>query len=108
MTLAFLTFLASGYLLGMHTPYCPWSHKLSDTSACMILDREGTRILIQHADLDSNEYYLEILENQRSKTFKLPGSVTQLAPQGYLAELIVGEEDIILLNGERQVLEPLK
>jgi hypothetical protein len=108
MTLALLTFLAFGYLLGTHTPYCPWRHKLSDTSACIILDHEGTRMLIQHADLDSNEYYLEILDNQRSKTFKLPDSVTQLAPQGYLAELIEGEADIILLNGKHQLLEPLK
>jgi hypothetical protein len=104
---AFIALFAFGYILGTYTPYCLWSHKLSDTAACVILDHDGRRILIQHADLDTNQYFLEILEGRRSTTFKMPDSITQLAPQGYSAELILGDESAIFLNGERYILEPL-
>ena len=73
----------------------------------MVLDQEGKRVLVQHADLDTNEYYLEIRDGQLSKTFHLPPSISQLAPQGYSAKFIVGETEAIMLNGERQILEPL-
>jgi hypothetical protein len=103
----FIALLACGYITGTHTPYCPWRHKLSDTASCVVLDRKGARILIQHADLDTNEYYLEILNDQQSRTFKMPDFITQLAPQGYSAELIVGDDQVILINGTRYLLEPL-
>lgn len=99
--------LAVGYFLGTHTPYCPWSHKISDTSVCLVLDRKGERILIQHADLDSNKNFLELRDGQSSRIFQMPGFITQSAPQGYSAEIIEGDGGAILINGERQDLEPL-
>lgn len=99
---------AVGYFLGTHTSYCPWSHKLRDTSACLVLDRKGEQILIQHADLDTNEYFFELRQGHRSRTFRMPSFITQLAPQGYSAKIIEGEGDAILINGERYDLKQLE
>lgn len=94
------------YFLGTHTKYCPLGHKISDTSACVVLDRDVDRILIQHADLDINVYSLEIIEGNKSSFFKFPPFIHQLAPNGYTASLIKNENDTILIDGSRYSLEP--
>jgi hypothetical protein len=102
-----LIILGAGYFIGTHTPYCPRRHKISDTASCIILDRDPTRILIQHADLDSNDYFFEIIEQGTSKLWKMPSFLTQLAPQGYTANLVPDKKEIVLINGRQCILEPL-
>ena len=96
------------YYLSDATEYCPLVHKFSDLSSCEVLDKHDGRVLLQHADLDINIYYIEIVEaDGRRRTFELPASIGQLAPQGYSARLIPGQNAVILLNGRRTALKPL-
>lgn len=82
------------------TPYCPWQHHISDLSSCEVLDKRDGRVLLQHADLDTNIYYLEIVEDLgQRRVFQLPDQVRQLAPNGYSAQLLSGSSDHIVLNG---------
>ncbi len=104
--LIFLSLFGSGYFLGTHTSYCPLRHKISDTAVCVILHKDQKRILVQHADLDINEYFLEIFDGHRSHFFKMPSVISQLAPGGYKAELIPGQTSTILINGKPVVLDP--
>ncbi len=90
------------------TPYCPWRHEIHDLASCAVLDADGERVLIQHAELDINVYYLEIRHGEDSRYFRMPESITQLAPQGYRAELVPDSDSEILLNGEKHRLEELK
>ena len=99
------TLLILGSLLGTHTTYCPLKHKISDTSACVILDKQLNRILIQHADLDTNEYYLEILDNDASERYKMPKTIYQLAPKGYTAMLTPTHIEITIKNGSKITME---
>jgi hypothetical protein len=97
-----------GYLAGTHTRYCPFSHRISDTAACAVLDSRGGRVLIQHADLDTNENYLELRDEGGSRLYQLPVAVTALAPVGYSAQLIPGGGSLVLIDGERVQLVPLE
>ena len=97
-----------GYLAGTHTAYCPLSHRLSDTAACAVLDSRDGRVLVQHADLDTNENYLELRDESGSRRYQLPVSVTALAPVGYSARLIPGGGDLVIIDGERLRLVPLE
>lgn len=99
--------IACGYALSDATEFCPWSHKISDLAVCRVLDQDGNRVLIQHADLDINIYYLEIIEGGRSTEYRLPSFITRLAPEGYSARLIAGEDHKILIDGKIVELEPL-
>ncbi len=101
-----LALYGPSYLLSIHTEYCPLSHKLSDTAACFVLDREGGRVLIQHADLDTNEAYLELLDATGSRTFEMPAFLTVWAPTGYTAQLLPGEDGVFLIDGRRHAPEP--
>lgn len=95
-----------GYANAHATPYCPWQHRFSDLSACAVLDERDGRVLLQHADLDSNIYYIEIRQAGDSTTYDMPAEVTQLAPQGYSAKL-TGTPDTILFNGRPRKLKVL-
>lgn len=92
--------IAFGLIMSDATSYCPWQHHLNDLSSCEVLDERDGRVLLQHADLDSNIYYLEIVEGSGDRAgFELPGRIQQLAPNGYSAQLITGSSDQIVLNG---------
>jgi hypothetical protein len=103
-----IVMLAWVLIMGQATQYCPWRHWLSDTSSCMVLDRKGIRILIQHADLDSNEYSFEVREGSYSQFYKFADGIERLAPEGYSGRLIGTESGVILLDGRRYELEPLE
>ena len=90
---------------GKHTKYCPWSHLMRDTAVCVVLDQHGDTVLIQHAELDINRYYLELRQGESSHFFKLPEGITRLAPSGYSAKLISGDHSAILLNGRFMQLQ---
>ena len=51
--------VAFGLVMSDATEYCPWQHHLRDLSACEVLDQRDGRVLVQHADLDTNIYYIE-------------------------------------------------
>lgn len=92
---------------GQHTAYCPLSHKIRDTSACAVLDTEGDRTLVLHADTVSGERYLELIVGKRSRRYRLPAGVRELAPGGYTANLLPGEDKWFAINGEWRRLDPL-
>ena len=107
-----ITVFGPSFLVSIHTPYCPWSHKVDEDIACHVLDQEGNgeRLLIQHAQLDGAWAYLEIHEpgeDERSLRFEIPSFVEELAPLGYRGRLISYREDAVRINGEVQVLTPL-
>lgn len=100
--------LAFGFAMSDATKYCPWSHHVSDLSSCEVLDEANGRVLVQHADLDSNVYYLELIEsNGQSSCFELPEGIGQLAPQGYTARLVSNSPDHIILNSKNVRLTAL-
>ena len=93
--------------MGHSTPYCPIGHRIFGASSCAVLDADGRRLLIQHADLDLNVYYLEIREpDGGSRYFDYPISDGQLAPQGFSAALIPGSHSAILVDGHPFDLKP--
>ena len=78
---------------------------MRDTAVCVVLDQHGDTVLIQHAELDINRYYLELRQGESSHFFKLPEGITMLAPSGYSAKLISGDHSAILLNGRFMQLQ---
>lgn len=100
--------LAVLIFLSQATSYCPWSHELSDTASCAVLDETAGRALVQHANLDSNVYYLELVVAGVSRYYALPEAIGQLAPEGYSARIVSDQDELILLNGEEYRLSPLE
>ena len=99
--------LAFSIILGRHTKYCPYSHWLRNTSSCFVLDERENKVLIQHADFDTDaNNYMEIRGGSKSTLFTFPESITEYAPEGYKAVLITGEENTILFNEKRYELKP--
>ncbi len=97
-----------GYLAGTHTDYCPLSHRISGTAACAVLDSRDGRVLVQHADLDTHENYLELRDESGARLYQLPVSVSAVAPVGYSARLIPGGGDLVIIDGVRLRLVPLE
>ncbi|BAJ01688.1 hypothetical protein [Shewanella violacea] len=93
------------YLSGTNTRYCPLSHILDDLSVCFILDSVDDRVLIQHGELDTNDFYLEIIESGESSKFQFPSSVVNVGRSGYSAQLIANDRAAILINDEIFVLK---
>ena len=94
------------YISGSHTKYCPLSHRMSDLSVCFILDRLQQRVLIQHGDLDTNWYFLEVRDEEISSKYQFPGNIHIVGEGDYSAELIEGDSEHILINGAKFKLEP--
>ena len=68
--------LGFGILLSRATPLCPLSHKTRDLVWCEISDRRGDWVLIQHAELDLNELYVEVRSRDGSIFYKPPSNAT--------------------------------
>lgn len=51
--------------------------------------------MIQHAELDANSYYIEILRKNGSQYYYLPEFISQLAPQGYTARVLQIDNPIV-------------
>lgn len=96
------------YIMGSHTKYCPWSHRMNDLSVCFVLDETEERALIQHGDLDSNWYYLEIREKETSEEYEFPEFIRKVGENDYSAKLIKGNKKEILINGEKFKLKKHK
>ena len=97
-----------GYMAGTHTSYCPLSHRISGTAACAVLDSRDGRVLVQHADRDTHENYLELRDEGGSRLYQLPVSLSAVAPGGYSARLIPGGGDLVIIDGDRRRLVPLE
>ena len=76
--LAVITVSAWFYFMGSHTKYCPLSHRASDLSVCFVRDKLEGNILIQHGDLDTNWYYLEIRDGNNSEKYNFPEFIYQV------------------------------
>ena len=94
-----------GLVMGRTTEYCPWSHRISDTSNCVVLDRADGRVLIEHGDFDTNRYYLEIRSGRSSEEFEVPPGLPSQIPGDVKVSLVPGAKDEIAIAGRRQRLE---
>jgi hypothetical protein len=96
------------YVSGTHTEYCPLSHKLSDTSDCVVLHASHGRVLIRHRDSYTREAYFEIIGNGRSQKFDIPElSLNGSGPKKFRVRLIDGDAGAVTINGARFDLVPL-
>ena len=89
---------------GHHTPYCPKSHQKGELRSCYVLDQTGSRVLIQHVELDSSRGYLEIWTKNKSVFYAMPESIVQYAPQGYRAHLLDETTNVIEIDGKEMRL----
>lgn len=102
----FIPLLLFRYFSGNHTEYCPFSHKMSDTSECLILHSTGDRVLVRHSDKYTNGHYFEIIESGASHKYDVP-EYRGLAPEIFKIKMIENEKETVSINGERYVLLPL-
>ena len=73
------------FIIGDATIHCPLSHQFRDLSNCEEMYSDDNLTLIQHADLDINEYYFEMIDsrNNSSKFFSFPKDILELGKHGY-------------------------
>ena len=104
--LIFVPLLAYRYFSGNHTDYCPFSHKMSDTSECVILHITLDRILVRHSDRYTNEHYFEIIESGTSQKYDVPEYSGPKTPM-FRIRMIENEERTVSINGDKYVLLPI-
>jgi len=96
------------YVSGTHTGYCPLSHKLSDTSDCIVLHVSRGRVLVRHRDSYTREAYFEIIEDDRRERFDIPDyRLKSGAQKKFRVRLIDNEPGAVTINGARFDLIPL-
>jgi len=78
-----------------------------DLAVCIVLDKTGEKILIQHGNLDTNIYYLEIKNGDTSAFYECP-DVTKIGIGDYSAKLVPEDDEHILINGNTFHLVELK
>jgi len=71
---------------------------IHDLSVCVVLDKIEEKILIQHGNLDTNIYYLEIKNRNTSVFYEFP-DVTKIGPGDYSAKLVPENDEHILIDG---------
>lgn len=97
------------YVSGTHTDYCPLSHKLSDTSDCIVLHVSHGRVLVRHRDSFTKDAYFEIIEDGRRERFDIPEfSLKSGAQKKFRVRLMDSEDSAVTINGARFNLMPLK
>ena len=83
------------------TWYCPISHWLSDLGICVVLDKSGDRVLIQHGELDFNVYYFEVIDGGESSFYEFPVDlVAQIGPGDYTAKFDPADESKLIVEGQ--------
>lgn len=92
---------ACNLAFGGLTIYCPMSHWFRDSS-CVVLDRDGSRALIRHFDVDSSELSLEIDDRGQSLFFEVPRDLWPGSPQADLARLDSNRTETVVV-GDRQI-----
>ncbi|MCH2169610.1 hypothetical protein MK489_02410 [Myxococcota bacterium] len=100
-----MTCFGPNFFLNAHTHHCPVSHQFAAGSACFVLDRSGSRVLVQHANLDTASGYLEIVDGAETDHFGLPQGMETLSPMDYTVRLIPGAKTAVRLDGQRVELE---
>jgi hypothetical protein len=101
--------LAFRFFRGTHTPYCPLSHKFSDTADCIILHVSNGRILIRHRDSFTKESYFEIIDHGRSYKFEIPEyNATGSKRNKFRVRLIDKVDTAVTINGVRYDLLPIQ
>ena len=104
--LIFVPLLLFRYLSGNHTDYCPFSHKMSDTSECVILHVTLDRVLVRHADKYTNEHYFEIIEAGKSSKYDVPEYKGPQTPM-FRIRMVEDDKETVSINGDRYVLLPI-
>ena len=89
---------APAYYTGTHTEFCPLAHKVAEGAQCVVLDREPARTLVQHANTETGERYLEIASATASRLYEIPVAAKGLAPEGYTAKLLEGETEWVQID----------
>lgn len=101
--------IAAGIIFGVAmsgaTPFCPWGHKIRDLAMCEISDRKGSTLLIQHAELDINESYVEIRREDGSSFFQPPEAQTVFIQHGL--RLHGPSSDVFRLANRELVLQKI-
>ena len=93
--------------IGRFTLFCPLPHWLDDTAICVVLDRQGDSVLIQHGELDLNVYYFEVIERGESRFYEFPlDLVTRIGPGDYVAKFDPGDESKLIVEGRSFNLVP--
>ena len=91
------------------TRYCPISHWLSGLGICVVLDRSGDKVLIQHGELDFNVYYFEVRDGGESSFYEFPVElVAQIGPGDYTAEFDPADESKLIVEGQSFDLVPVR
>ena len=104
--LIFVPLLIFRYFSGSHTDYCPFSHKMSDTSECVILHITTERVLVRHSDRYTNEQYFEIIESGKSHKYDVPEYKGPETPM-FRIRMVENEKEKVSINGKEHVLLPL-
>lgn len=104
--LIFVPLLLFRYFSGSHTDYCPISHKMSDTSQCVMLHVTLDRILVRHSDKYTNEHYFEIIESGISRKYDVP-EYTGPETRMFRIRMVENEEHTVTINGEKYLLLPI-
>ena len=104
--LIFVPLVLFRYFSGTHTEHCSFSHKMSDTSQCIILHATPERVLVRHSDKYTNEQYFEIIESGVSTKYDIPeydGPKTRK----FRIRMVEDEKQTVTINGTEYVLVPL-
>ena len=104
--LAPVTCFGPNFFTNRHTRFCPITHQFAAGASCFVLDEDGQRFLIQHADLDREIRYFELRDESSSVRFPIPNSLTVLTPMAYRARLIPGRSDAVMLDDAVLRIEP--
>lgn len=104
--LVFVPLLLYRYFSGTHTEYCPFSHKMSDSSQCLILHSKNGRVLIRHSDKYTNEDYFEIIDSGVSRKYDIPEYDGPVAKK-FKIRLVENKDNVVSINGREYELLPL-
>ncbi len=87
------------------TAYCPWSHRIGYKPwVCKVRDRDPNRVLVKHANLDSNKLQLSITQRGGRTWIEHPdGHVKEFSNDLKANTIIFDRQDMnfLLVNGER-------
>jgi hypothetical protein len=105
MLLAAAIVFAPGSDFWTTTSYCPWNHRIGYTPrVCKVKDRDGGRVLVEHANLDSNQLQLSITQEGRRMWIRYPDKdVMNLSNSLDENKILFDDRDknLLSVNGER-------
>lgn len=109
---ATLTFWLTEADFATTTRYCPWKHRWGFTpQVCKVKDVQGSRVLVEHANLDVNVLELSIYQAGRTTWIQHPnGHVRHLSNKldDNTIKFDLTDGRFLIVNGERFSIVVLK